>query len=85
METLFLRCVCECRRRGSEREPVLMFFTPSEWLRSPMLPPPTATPSSPLPPPLSVWIQPDIARETLPLHHHSRKSTVTEYPETPGW
>lgn len=37
------------------------------------------------PPPLSVWIQPNIARDTLPLHHHSRKSTVTEYPEAPGW
>ena len=23
--------------------------------------------------------------KTLPLHHHSRKSTVTEYPEAPGW
>lgn len=44
-------------------------------------------PLHPLPPsaPHSVWNQPNITRETLPLYHHSRKSTVTEYPEAPGW
>lgn len=33
--------------------------------------------------PYSVWIQPGIIIGTLPLYHHSRKSTVTEYPEGP--
>ncbi len=58
-----------------------------EWLGRPMLflIYPTTIHPHVLPDLRSVWIQPNIARETLPLYHHSRKSTVTEYPEAPGW
>lgn len=70
----------------AQQSATVLVFSSSEWVGSLMLvsfTPPLFIPF--LPAPHSVWIQPNIARETLPLYHHSRKSTVTEYPEAPGW
>lgn len=68
----------------AQQSATVLMVSSSEWVGSLMLfSPQLFIPF--LPAPRSVWIQPDIATETLPLYHHSRKSTVTEYPEAPGW
>lgn len=58
--------------------------TVAEQVRAFLMYPTTRHPLPPShPDPHSVWIQPGIIIHTLPLYHHSRKSTVTEYPEGP--